>query len=187
MINNTSFSSEEYQNQLILLKTRFEKHMNRHENISWDKLQEKLQNNTEKISSLIKMELSGGEPDVVAYDEKTDEYIFYDCSKESPIGRRSFCYDYDALSARKQHKPENNAIDVATTIGIEILTQKQYEYLQELGEFDLKTSSWIQTPDDIRTLGGALFCDRRYDHIFVYHNSADSYYSSRGFRGSLRV
>ena len=172
---------------LRALKGRFEKNMNRHQGLEWAKVQAKLEANTEKLWSLDEMEITGGEPDVVGYDKKTGEYIFYDCSAESPKGRRSICYDGEALEARKEHKPENNAIDMAADMGIELLTEGQYRELQQLGKFDTKTSSWIITPPAIRKLDGALFCDRRYDHVFVYHNGADSYYAARGFRGSLRV
>ncbi len=161
--------------------------MNRHKSHEWIKVQAKLEANTERLWSLNEMERTGGEPDVVGGDKKTGEYIFYDCSAESPKGRRSVCYDREALKSRKEHKPKNNAIDMAAAIGIELLTEEQYRELQELGEFDTKTSSWVQTPTDIRELGGALFCDRRYDHVFVYHNGAESYYAARAFRGSLRV
>ncbi len=169
------------------LKDRFEKNMNRHKGLDWAKIQAKLEANTEKLWSLNEMEKTGGEPDVVGYDETTGEYIFYDCSSESPKGRRSLCYDHEALESRKDHKPENSAIDMATSMGIEILTEEQYRELQKLGNFETKTSSWVKTPAEIRKLGGALFCDRRYDHVFVYHNGAESYYSARGFRGSIRV
>ena len=169
------------------LKARFEKHMNRHPGLAWAKVQAKLEAGAEIMSSLDEMERTGGEPDVVGHDKKTGEYIFYDCSAESPKGRRSLCYDREALKARKEHPPKNNAMDVAAAIGIELLTEEQYRELQELGEFDTKTSSWVKTPSDIRGRGGALFCDRRYDTVFVYHNGADSYYAARGFRGSLRV
>jgi len=172
---------------LTTLKTRFEKHMNRHKGLEWAKVQAKLEANSEKLWSLNEMETTGGEPDVVGFDKKTGEYVFYDCSAESPKGRRSVCYDREALNARKENKPKDSAMDMATAIGIEILTEEQYRELQKLGEFDLKTSSWIQTPSEIRKLGGALFCDRRYDHVFLYHNGADSYYAARGFRGSLTV
>ncbi len=185
--NKKSFSLEECEALLKILKARFEKNLNRHENIEWNELQAKLETNTEKLWSLNEMERTGGEPDVIGYDEKTHEYIFCDCSAESPAGRRSLCYDYEALESRKEHKPVTSAIDMAAAIGIEILTEEQYRELQKFGKFDSKTSSWIITPDDIRKLGGAIFCDRRYNHIFVYHNGAESYYAARGFRGSIRV
>ncbi len=172
---------------LRTLKTRFEKNMNYHKDIEWIKVQAKLEVNIEKLWSLNEMEKTGGEPDVVGYDKKTDEYIFYDCSPESPKGRRSVCYDREALESRKKHRPENNAIDMAAAMGIEILTEKQYRELQKLGKFDTKTSSWVKTPSSIRKLGGAIFCDSRYDTVFVYHNGAESYYAARGFRGMLRV
>jgi hypothetical protein len=172
---------------LQTLKARFEKNMNRHKGVEWAKVQAKLEANTEKLWSLNEMERTGGEPDVVGHDKKTGEYIFYDCSVESPKGRRSICYDREALEARKENKPKDSAINMATAMGVELLTEEQYRELQKLGEFDLKTSSWIQTPADIRKLGGALFCDRRYNTVFVYHNGADSYYAARGFRGSVRV
>jgi hypothetical protein len=172
---------------LNILKARFEKNMNRHKGIDWIKVQAKLETNTAKLKSLNEMEKTGGEPDVVGFDKKTGEFIFYDCSIESPKGRRSVCYDREGLESRKEHKPENNAIDMAKEIGIEILTEEEYRELQKLGEFDTKTSSWVKTPADIRKLDGALFCDRRYDHVFTYHNGAQSYYNVRGFRGSLRV
>jgi hypothetical protein len=169
------------------VKARFEKNMNRHQDLDWAKVQAKLEANTEKLWSLNEMESTGGEPDVVGHDKNSGEYIFYDCSAESPQGRRSLCYDREALESRKEHKPKNSALDMAAAIGIELLTEEQYRELQKLGNFDKKTSSWVRTPDDIRKLGGALFCDRRYDHVFVYHNGAESYYAARGFRGSLRV
>jgi len=172
---------------LTTLKSRFEKHTNRHKGLDWSKVQAKLEANPEKLWSLNEMETTGGEPDVVGHDKKTSEYIFYDCSAESPKGRRSVCYDREALEARKEHKPKDSAINMATAMGIELLTEEQYRELQKLGEFDTKTSSWVQTPSDIRKLGGALYCDRRYDHVFLYHNGAESYYAVRGFRGSLRV
>jgi hypothetical protein len=172
---------------LKALKARFEKNMNRHKALEWAAVQAKLAANSEKLWSLNKMETTGGAPDVVGYDEKRDEYLFYDCSAESPEGRRSFCYDRAALESRRKNKPVNSAIDMAADMGIELLTEGQYRELQKLGSFDLKTSSWIATPPDIRKLGGALFCDRRYDTVFVYHNGAESYYEARGFRGSLRV
>lgn len=172
---------------LQLLKSRFEKNMDRHKGLDWAKIQAKLEADPEKLWSLDEMEVSGGEPDVTGYDKKTGEYIFIDCAPESPKGRRSICYDRKALDARKEHKPANSAMDMATEMGVELLNEEQYRALQQLGNFDLKTSSWIATPDNIRKLGGALFCDRRYDHVFVYHNGADSYYGARGFRGLLRV
>jgi hypothetical protein len=169
------------------LKTRFEKNMKRHKGLEWAKVQARLEANPEKLSSLDKMEITGGEPDVVGYDKKTGEYIFYDCSAESPKERRSLCYDHEALESRKEHKPKDSAINMATDLGIELLTEEQYRELQKLGEFDTKTSTWVKTPANIRKLGGALFCDRRYDHVFLYHNGAESYYAARGFRGLLRV
>jgi hypothetical protein len=172
---------------LKTLKTRFEKNMNRHKSLEWTKVQAKLEANAEKLWSLYEMEETGGEPDVVGYDKKTGEYIFYDCSAESPKGRRSICYDHEALESRKEHKPENSATEMAADMGIELLTEEQYRELQKLGNFDMKTSSWVKTPADIRKLGGAIFCDRRYGTIFLYHNGAESYYAARGFRGSLRV
>jgi hypothetical protein len=172
---------------LKTLKSRFEKNMNRHKGIEWSKVQAKLSGNAEKLWSLSEMERTGGEPDVVGQDKKTGEYIFYDCSAETPNDRRSICYDKAALEARKEHKPKNSAMNMASNMGIELLTEEQYRELQELGNFDTKTSSWIQTPPEIRKLGGALFCDRRYNHVFVYHNGAESYYAGRGFRGLLRV
>ena len=187
-MENLNILPSEQQDVLIrVLKARFEKNMNRHSGVEWSKLQAKLESNIEKLWSLNEMERTGGEPDVVGYDKKTDEYIFYDCSAESPKDRRSICYDREGLESRKEHKPANNAIDMAAAMGVEILTEEQYIELQNLGNFDTKTSSWIKTPAEIRKLGGALFCDRRYDHVFVYHNGADSYYGVRGFRGSLRV
>jgi hypothetical protein len=172
---------------LEALKARFEKNMSRHKGLDWAQVQAKLEANTQKLWSLNEMERTGGEPDVVGHDKKTTEYVFYDCSPESPKGRRSVCYDREALESRKENKPEDNAIDMATAIGIELLTEDQYRDLQKLGTFDTKTSSWVKTPSDIRNLGGALFCDRRYDTVFVYHNGAESYYAARGFRGSLKV
>ncbi|MBI5473589.1 MAG: DUF4256 domain-containing protein [Ignavibacteriae bacterium] len=175
---------------LSALKVRFEKNMNRHKGLQWAKVQSRLcgmESNTEKLWSLNEMERTGGEPDVVGYDKKTGSYIFYDCSAESPQGRRSVCYDREALESRKEHKPKDSAMEMAAAMGIELLTEEQYAELQGLGEFDTKTSSWVKTPSEIRKLGGALFCDRRYDHVFVYHNGAESYYAARGFRGSLRV
>lgn len=184
---NKELTDEQSVELLKILKNRFEQNMNRHENLKWDKVQTKLEAHAEKIWSLNEMESTGGEPDVVGYDEELDEYIFYDCSVESPKGRRSVCYDLEGLESRKKHKPENNAIDMATAMGIELLTEEQYRVLQDLGNFDMKTSSWVQTPAAIRELDGALFCDYRYENVFVYHNGASSYYAARGFRGSLRV
>jgi hypothetical protein len=172
---------------LRALKARFEKNMNRHKGLEWAQVQAKLEANTEKLWSLHEMERTGGEPDVVGHDKKTGEYIFYDCSAETPKSRRSICYDREALDSRKEHKPKDNAIDMAAGMGIELLTEEQYRELQKLGHFDTKTSSWVKTPSAIRKLGGALFCDRRFDTVFVYHNGAESYYAGRGFRGSLRV
>jgi uncharacterized protein DUF4256 len=180
-------SPEQREELLKALKARFEKNMNRHKGLEWAKVQTKLAANPEALWSLNEMEKTGGEPDVVRFDKKTGEYIFYDCSAESPKDRRSVCYDREALEARKEHKPKDSAMNMAAAMGIEILTEEQYRELQKLGDFDAKTSSWIKTPSDIRKLGGALFCDRRYDHVFVYHNGADSYYAARAFRGSLRV
>lgn len=172
---------------LTTLKARFEKNMKRHKGMDWVKVEAKLQANAEKLWALNEMEETGGEPDVVGHDKKTGEFIFYDCSAESPKNRRSICYDHEALESRKEHKPKNSAVEMASEIGIEILTEEQYRELQQLGEFDTKTSSWIRTPADIRKLGGAVFCDRRYNTVFLYHNGAESYYAARGFRGSLRV
>lgn len=169
------------------LKARFEKNMGRHKDLEWAKVQSKLEGNPEKLWSLSEMERTGGEPDVVARDGRTGEYVFYDCSAESPKGRRSACYDREALQSRKEHKPRNNAVDMAGAMGIALLTEDQYRELQKLGEFDTKTSSWVKTPSNIRKLGGAIFCDRRYDTVFVYHNGAESYYAARGFRGSVRI
>ncbi|MCB8966606.1 MAG: DUF4256 domain-containing protein [Ardenticatenaceae bacterium] len=172
---------------LETLKERFAKNMNRHEGLDWANVQERLEANPQKLWSLNEMERTGGEPDVVAYEEKTGEYTFYDCAAESPKGRRSLCYDGEAWESRKEHKPQSSALDVAAAIGIEILTEAQYRDLQKYGKFDTKTSSWVKTPSAIRKLGGAMFCDRRYDHVFTYHNGAESYYASRGFRGLLKV
>lgn len=172
---------------LGILKARFEKNTDRHKSIEWAEVEAKLNANVGKLWSLNEMELTGGEPDVVAYDKSTGEYVFYDCAAESPKGRRSFCYDHQALEARKEHKPENSAIEAANDMGIELLTEEQYRELQKLGKFDLKTSSWVKTPAEIRKLGGAVFCDRRYDTVFMYHNGAESYYAARGFRGLLKV
>ncbi|PWW28983.1 uncharacterized protein DUF4256 [Cytobacillus oceanisediminis] len=184
---NTELSPEQREELLRTLKARFEKNMNRYKGLKWANVQAKLDANTEKLWSLNEMEGTGGEPDVVGHDEETGEYIFYDCSAESPKGRRSVCYDREALESRKKHKPENSAIDIADAMGIKLLTEEQYRELQKLESVDMKTSSWVQTPANIRKLGGAIFCDRRYDTVFVYHNGADSYYAARGFRGSLRV
>lgn len=186
-MNKKKLSSEQRLTFLKTLQARFEKNINRHKNIEWSKVKAKLESNTEKLWSLNEMERTGGEPDLVAYDNKTDEYIFYDCSAESPKGRRSLCYDRDALNFRKEHKPANSVVDMAAEMGIELLTEEQYRELQKLEEFDTKTSSWVKTPHDIRKFGGALFCDRRYGHVFTYHNGAESYYAARGFRGLLRV
>jgi len=180
-------SPEEREELLRALKARFEKNMNRHEGLEWTRVKPKLEANAGKLWSLSEMERTGGEPDVVGHDTKTGEYVFADCAAESPKGRRSVCYDREALESRKEHKPENNAIDLAAAMGIELLTEEQYRELQKLGNFDTKTSSWVKTPSDIRKLGGALFCDHRYGHVFVYHNGAESYYGARAFRGSLRV
>jgi len=180
-------SSEQRAELLTTLKARFEKNLKRHKGIEWAKVQAKLEAKPEKLWSLNEMESTGGEPDVVGFDKKTSEFVFYDCSPETPKGRRSICYDREALDSRKEFKPAGNAVDMAAAIGIELLTEEQYRELQELGDFDLKTSSWLQTPPSIRKLGGAIFADRRYDHVFVYHNGAPSYYAVRGFRGSLRV
>jgi hypothetical protein len=179
--------AKEGEELLNKLKARFEKNMNRHKGVEWSKVQARLAGNSEKLWSLNEMESTGGEPDVGGHDKKTGEYIFYDCSAESPNGRRSVCYDPEALESRKEHKPKNSAVGLATAMGIELLTEEQYRELQKLGEFDLKTSSWVKTPADIRKLGGALFCDRRYGHVFLSHNGAESYYAARGFRGLLRV
>ena len=181
-------SSEGQREELLkTLKARFEKNMDRHKGLEWATVQARLEARPETLSSLHQMEQTGGEPDVVGHDKKTGEVIFFDCAAESPKGRRSVCYDREALDSRKEHKPANSATDMATAMGIELLTEEEYRELQTRGEFDLKTSSWVKTPADIRKLGGAIFCDRRYDHVFVYHNGAESYYAARGFRGSLRV
>lgn len=185
--NKKKLSPGQREELLSSLKTRFEKNMHRHKGLEWAKIQAKLEINTERIWALNEMETTGGEPDVVGYDKKTGEYIFYDCSSESPKGRRSLCYDRKALDDRKEFKPKNSATDMAAEMGIQLLTEEQYRQLQELENFDTKTSSWIVTPSNIRELGGALFCDRRYNSVFVYHNGADSYYAARGFRGLLRV
>jgi len=185
--NSKELSPAHREELLRALKARFEKNMNRHKGVDWAKVQAKLEADAKKLWSLSEMERTGGEPDVVGFDKKTGEYIFFDCSTESPTGRRSLCYDREALESRKEHKPKNNAIDMAAAMGIELLTEEQYRELQKLGSFDTKTSSWITTPSEIRKLGGALFCDFRYGTLFVYHNGAESYYAARGFRGSLRV
>jgi Protein of unknown function (DUF4256) len=184
---NISLSKKQREDLLRTLKARFEHNMNRHKDVQWSNLQAKLEANAEKLGSLHEMERTGGEPDVVSHDKRTGEYIFYDCSAESPKGRRSLCYDREALDARKEAKPKDSALDVASAIGIELLTEEQYRELQRLGNFDAKTSSWVKTPSAIRKLGGALFCDRRFDTVFVYHNGAESYYAARGFRGWLRI
>jgi hypothetical protein len=185
--NQKTLSPEQSEELLSILQARFEKNKQRHVGLDWTKIQERLLANSKKLWSLHEMEVTGGEPDVVGQDEETGEYLFYDCSAESPKGRRSVCFDREALESRKQHKPENSAIDMAMSMGIELLSEEQYRNLQKLGKFDLKTSSWVQTPADIRKLGGALFCDCRFGHVFLYHNGAESYYAARGFRGSLRV
>lgn len=187
MAAKKQISTEETSELLQTLKKRFEKNMNRHETLDWSKIEEKLNSDPSKLWSLYQMENSGGEPDVVDYDEKTDEYIFFDCSTETPKNRRSLCYDREALDSRKENKPQNDVITVAQEMGVEILSEEQYRYLQTLGEFDLKTSSWVKTPKEIRELGGAIFCDRRYNTVFVYHNGANSYYAARAFRGILKV
>ncbi|ROR25810.1 uncharacterized protein DUF4256 [Mobilisporobacter senegalensis] len=178
---------EQQEEILKILKIRFEKNMDRHKELEWGEVQTKLENNPEKLWSLYEMERTGGEPDVIVHDKNTGEYIFYDCSPESPKGRRSVCYDREALESRKEHKPQNNAVDMASDMGIELLTEEEYREMQKIGHFDMKTSSWVKTPENIRKLGGAIFCDRRYDTVFVYHNGAESYYGARGFRGLLRV
>ena len=180
-------SPQQREELLSALKDRFEENMNRHKGLQWSKVKAKLEANPEKLWSLSEMERTGGEPDVVGHDKKSGEYIFFDCSAETPKGRTSVCYDRQGLESRKEHKPKNNAIDMAAEMGIDLLTEEQYRQLQQLGDFDTKTSSWVQTPADIRKLGGALLCDRRFGHVFVYHNGAQSYYAARAFRGSLRV
>ncbi|MGE5520191.1 MAG: DUF4256 domain-containing protein [Candidatus Dadabacteria bacterium] len=185
--NRQELSAKESEGLLKILKTRFEKHMNRHKGLEWSKIQAKLEDNPGKLWSLHEMESTGGEPDVIGQDTKTGEYIFCDCSEESPKGRRSLCYDKEALDARKENKPAGSAVDRATVMGIELLSEDEYRQLQRLGNFDLKTSSWVKTPPEIRKAGGAVFCDRRYDHVFLYHNGAESYYAARGFRGKLKV
>ena len=182
-----TLSPEQREELLSVLKARFEKNMDRHQGLDWAAVQAKLEASPEKLWSLHEMERTGGEPDVLGHDKKTGEYIFYDCSAESPKDRRSLCYDREALDSRKEHKPKDSAMDMAAAMGVELLTEEQYRELQKLGNFDLKTSSWVKTPANIRKLGGAIFCDRRYDTVFVYHNGAESYYAARGFRGWLRV
>ena len=182
-----TLSKKQHEELLTTLKARFETNMNRHPGLEWVQVQAKLEANARKLWSLNEMERTGGEPDIVGHDKKTDEFIFYDCSADTPKGRRSVCYDREALDSRKEHKPKDSAMNMAAAMGIELLTEEQYRELQKLGEFDTKTSSWVKTPSVIRKLGGALFCDRRYDTVFVYHNGAESYYAARGFRGSLRV
>jgi hypothetical protein len=186
-MTNRTLSKQQREDLLKALQSRFEKNMNRHKGLEWAKVQAKLDAQMEKLWSLNEMERTGGEPDVVGHDKKTGEYVFYDCSIESPTGRRSLCYDREALESRKEHKPKDNAADMAASMGIELLTEEQYRELHTLGKFDTKTSSWVKTPSAIRQLGGAIFCDRRYNTVFVYHNGADSYYAARGFRGWLRV
>ena len=185
--NKKELSPDHHDELLVTLQARFEENMSRHQGLEWLAVQARLETNPDKLWSLSEMERTGGEPDVVGYDQTTGEYLFYDCSTESPEGRRSLCYDQQALEARKANKPQDSAMHMAATMGIELLSEDEYRALQNLGEFDLKTSSWIKTPPEIRALGGALFCDRRYDHVFVYHNGAESYYAARGFRGSLKV
>jgi hypothetical protein len=187
MSKNKQLTREHITELFTILKQRFENHMHRHKDIDWAKMQDRLEANPDKLWSLNEMEVTGGEPDVVGYDAKTNEYIFYDCSPESPKGRRSICFDPEALESRKQHKPKHSALGMAEEMGVELLSETQYRELQQLGEFDLKTSSWVATPASIRKLGGALFCDCRFGQVFVYHNGAESYYGSRGFRGVLRV
>src|SRR5882672_2935199 len=185
--NKKELSQKQREELLGALKARFEKHMNRHKGLDWAKVQARLEANPEKLWSLQEMERTGGEPDVVGHDKKTGEYVFYDCSEETPKGRVSVCYDREGLESRKEHRPKNTAIDLAAAMGVELLTEEQYLELQKLGDFDTKTSSWVKTPSDIRKLGGALYCDRRYGRVFVGHNGAQSYYAARAFRGSLRV
>ena len=185
--NKKELTREQREQLLTALKARFEKNMNRHQSLEWAKVQAKLDANPERLSSLNEMEQTGGEPDVVDHGKKTGEYIFYDCSEESPKGRRSVCYDREALDSKKENKPRDSALDMATAMRIELLTEEQYRGLQKLGEFDTKTSSWVNTPSAVRKLGGALFCDRRFDTVFVYHNGAESYYAARGFRGAVKV
>lgn len=185
--SKNDLTNEEQETLLQTLSARFEKNMHRHETLEWKKVEARLMASPDKLWSLSEMERTEGEPDVVGYDAETEHFLFFDCSKESPKGRRSICYDRQALEARKKHKPENSALDMAAEMGIEMLTEEEYRALQELENFDMKTSTWVKTPEDIRERGGAIFCDYRYGHVFVYHNGADSYYGSRGFRGVLRV
>jgi hypothetical protein len=187
MSNKKELSIATSKELLSILKGRFEKNMNRHQGLDWSKIEAKLTTHPAKLWSLDEMEITGGEPDVIGYDEKTEEYIFCDCADESPKGRRSICYDHEALEARKEHKPANSAVNMAADMGVEILTADQYQELQQLGNFDTKTSSWVKTTADVRSLGGAFFCDRRYNTVFLYHNGAESYYAARGFRALLRV
>lgn len=187
MENSVTLSPDQCEELIRTLKIRFEKNMNRHPGMDWQKVKEKLESSEEKLWSLNEMERTGGEPDVIGYETDSDQFVFCDCAPESPLGRRSLCYDREAMESRKDFKPTNNVLDMATAMGIELLTEEQYRRLQELGKFDTKTSSWVQTPVDIRSRGGALFCDRRYDHVFLYHNGAESYYGARGFRGLLRI
>jgi hypothetical protein len=184
---NVTLSKKQREELLKALQARFEKNMNRHQGLAWAQVQAKAEANTEKLWSLSEMERTGGEPDVVGHDKKTGEYIFFDCAEESPKSRRSLCYDREALDSRKENKPKGSATDMAAAMGVELLTEEQYRELQRLGEFDTKTSSWVKTPSNVRKLGGALFCDRRFDTVFLYHNGAESYYAARGFRGGLRV
>jgi hypothetical protein len=186
-MSKKKLSTEQRLELLAELEARFEKNMNRHKDLEWSKVQAKLEANADKLWSLSEMERTGGEPDVVGFDKKSGEYVFYDCAAESPKERRSLCYDREALESRKEHKPKNSAVEMAAAIGIELLTEDEYKELQKLGEFDLKTSSWVRTPNEVRKLGGAIFCDRRFGRVFTYHNGAESYYAARGFRGSLRV
>jgi hypothetical protein len=185
--NNIELTPEQREELLGILETRFEKNMSFHPELNWTEVRAKLEARPEKLPSLREMEITGGEPDVISYEKTSQEYIFCDCSPESPKGRRSLCYDRQALEARKEHKPENSAMDMAAAMGIELLTEEQYRELQKLGDFDTKTSSWVRTPEDIRKLGGAIFCERRYQKVFVFHNGAESYYAARGFRGALRI
>ncbi len=184
---HTALSDRQRQEILQTLEARFHNNMNRHKGLDWAKVQARLESHAEKLWSLSEMERTGGEPDVVGHNKKTGEYIFFDCSEQSPQGRRNLCYDREALNSRKEHKPKDSAINVAMAIGVELLTEEQYRQLQKLGAFDTKTSSWVKTPPEVRRLGGALFCDRRFDTVFLYHNGAESYYAARGFRGALKI